>query len=146
MLTEWKPTSRIHSTTCWVISNGWMRWTAFCTTGSSSCTPIEPRLKPTSRKATRWSRVSRRGSTSTPASTSGASVNREWIMSPSRRISSGSEKVGVPPPKWSWTTLRFGFSSGFIKSISRSRYFRYSPLFFWSAVITVVQPQNQQSE
>ena len=52
---------------------------------------------------------------------SGANVNREWIISPSRRISSGSEKVGVPPPKWSCTTLRFGLSSGFIRSISRSR-------------------------
>jgi len=25
------------------------------------------------------------------------------------------QKGGVPPPKWSWTTLRFGFSKGFIK-------------------------------
>ncbi len=146
MLTDSKPTSRIHSTTCRVISKGWMRCTAFCTTGSLSCTPIEPRLKPTSRNATRWSRVSRRGSTSTPASASGASVNREWIISPNRRMSSGGENVGDPPPKWSWTTLRFGFSRGFIKSISRSRYCTYWPLFFWSAVITVVQPQNQQSE
>jgi len=34
---------------------------------------------------------------------------------------SGMENVGVPPPKWSCTTFRLGFISGFSKSISFSR-------------------------
>ena len=53
-----------------------------------------------------WSRVSRRGSTSTLASMSGENVKCWWMISPSRRISSGRRNVGEPPPKWSWTALR----------------------------------------
>ena len=45
---------------------------------------------------------------------SGANVKCLWMMSPSRRISSGRRNVGEPPPKWSWTALRCGLSSGAI--------------------------------
>src|SRR5271166_2442490 len=65
---------------------------------------------------------------------------------PSRRISDGERKVGLPPPQCHCTTLRSTLMRALIRSISFSRRSRYREAISCCVVITVVQPQYQQSD
>jgi hypothetical protein len=91
-LTESKPSARADAISANTCSAGWTRCTAFCTSGSKSCTPKLRRLKPRSASACSRSRVTVRGSISIERSPPGASAKLRRSMaisSPSSRRQEG---------------------------------------------------------
>ena len=136
-----KPFSRAASIVAFVISKGWMRFTAFWTSGLKSWTPRDMRLRPRSCRCLTLSASQVRGSTSIENSPPWASGKRFVSVSIMSVSSSLVRKVGVPPPKWSCSSSVEPVTASFTRSASRPIISMYSALREWSRVTILLQPQ-----
>ena len=99
------------------------------------------RLKPNDRSSASWPRVVTTGSTSTATSASWAMEKRRVMLCQSEVSCFSSRKVGVPPPKWTWASVRRSPSGCATLSISRASMAMYMSAVCWLRAITTLQPQ-----